>query len=254
MNAPESPSDPPQDPRHLRLLEAILFASRDPVSERALVHRLPEGADIEGLLKELQRHYADRGVNLVRAGRSWAFRTAPDLSQQLNQEIDVPRKLSRAAVETLAIIAYHQPVTRAEIEEIRGVGLSRGTLDMLLEAEWIRPKGRRRTPGRPTTWGTTDGFLDHFGIEDVGDLPGMEELKAAGLLDSGPAISVYQAMAGKQESDGDGGAQLELIETEEEDTGENEESDGEENDGGPKDEKDAEPEPLDPDGEEAKHA
>ena len=260
MNAPDSPpQDSPGDPRHLRLLEAILFASAEPVSERALVHRLPEGADIEGLLKELQRHYADRGVNLVRAGRSWAFRTAPDLSQQLNQEIDVPRKLSRAAVETLSIIAYHQPVTRAEIEEIRGVGLSRGTLDVLLEAGWIRPKGRRRTPGRPTTWGTTDGFLDHFGIEDVGDLPGMEELKAAGLLDSGPAISVYQSMMAKQDSDGDGGgnggAQLELIKNED-DEPENSADDG--NDGGPDDGEDAQPEPLDPDGDsggdEAKHA
>ncbi len=264
MNAPDSPpQDSPGDPRHLRLLEAILFASAEPVSERALVHRLPEGADIEGLLQELQQHYADRGVNLVRAGRSWAFRTAPDLSQQLNQEIYVPRKLSRAAVETLSIIAYHQPVTRAEIEEIRGVGLSRGTLDVLLEAGWIRPKGRRRTPGRPTTWGTTDGFLDHFGIEDVGDLPGMEELKAAGLLDAGPAISVYQSMTAKQDSDDDGGAQLELIETEDDepdDLADVAADDG--NDGDPEDAEDAPPEPLDPEGgpggdsrgDEAKHA
>ncbi len=239
---PESPKDPPQepsltpslDPGHLRLLEAILFASDVPVSERALIHKLPDGAHMEALLKELQRVYAEGGVNLVRAGGSWAFRTAPDLSQQLNKEIDVPRKLSRAAVETLAIIAYHQPVTRAEIEEIRGVGLSRGTLDVLLEAGWIRPKGRRRTPGRPTTWGTTDGFLDHFGIEDIGDLPGMEELKAAGLLDSGPAISVYQSM----DADG-GGAQLELIETA-----------GHE----PENEPGEEVEPLDPEGDEAKRA
>ena len=128
------------DPRHLRLLEAILFASAAPISERALAHRLPEDADLEGLLKELQQAYAERGVNLVRAGRSWAFRTAPELAQQLNMEVKVPRKLSRAAVETLAIVAYHQPVTRAEIEEVRGVGLSRGTLDVLLEAGWIRPK------------------------------------------------------------------------------------------------------------------
>jgi segregation and condensation protein B len=138
-------------------------------------------------------------------------------------EIDVPRKLSRAAVETLAIIAYHQPVTRAEVEEIRGVSLSRGTLDVLLEAGWIRPKGRRRTPGRPTTWGTTDGFLDHFGIEDIHDLPGMDELKAAGLLDSGPAISIYQSRdSNRNGGDGDegsegGGAQLELIESPEDD-------------------------------------
>jgi len=152
----------------------------------------------------------------------------------LNKEIDVPRKLSRAAVETMAIIAYHQPVTRAEVEEIRGVGLSRGTLDVLLEAGWIKPKGRRRTPGRPTTWGTTDGFLDHFGIEDIRDLPGMEELKAAGLLDSGPAISLYQSSAvGGNEG---AGAQLELIDGEE---------DGDEEEV---------PEPLDPDGEEAERA
>ncbi|MDA0305364.1 MAG: SMC-Scp complex subunit ScpB [Proteobacteria bacterium] len=195
--------------RHLRLLEAILFASAEPVTERVMANRLPEEADVSSLLEELSRTYADRGVNLVRAGNSWAFRTAPDLSQMLNMEIDVPRKLSRAAVETLAIIAYHQPITRAEIEEVRGVSLSRGTLDVLLEAGWIKPKGRRRTPGRPATWGTTDGFLDHFGIEDVGDLPGMDELKAAGLLDSGPAISVYHEMAeGDPEK---AGSQLELV-------------------------------------------
>ena len=208
------------DPRHLRLLEAILFASAEPISERALAHRLPEGVDLDGLLKELQQAYAERGVNLVRAGRSWAFRTAPELAQQLNMEVKVPRKLSRAAVETLAIVAYHQPVTRAEIEEVRGVGLSRGTLDVLLEAGWIRPKGRRRTPGRPMTWGTTDDFLDQFGLEDVGDLPGMEELKAAGLLDSGPAISAYQSKAARAgDRAGEGAAspgQLELIDTEEE--------------------------------------
>ena len=219
MNAPENENDP----RHLKLLEAILFASAEPLSERALSHRLPEGVNLEALLGELQGIYADRGVNLVRGGGSWAFRTAPDLAQQLNMEIDVPRKLSRAAFETLAIIAYHQPVTRAEVEEIRGVSLSRGTLDVLLEAGWIRPKGRRRTPGRPTTWGTTDGFLDHFGIEDIHDLPGMDELKAAGLLDSGPAISIYQSRdSNRNGGDGDegsegGGAQFELIESPEDD-------------------------------------
>jgi len=205
--------DPSIDPGHLRLLEAILFASTEPLSERALAYRLPEGIEAGPLLSALRDHYADRGITLVRAGKSWAFRTAPDLTQQLNKEIDVPRKLSRAAIETLAIIAYHQPVTRAEIEEVRGVGLSKGTLDVLLEANWIKPKGRRRTPGRPMTWGTTDGFLDHFGIEDVRDLPGMDELKAAGLLDSGPAISVYAAAAKKAGKGGGGdGAQLELIE------------------------------------------
>jgi len=232
MNEPVNSNEP----EHLRLLEAILFASAEPISERALVYRLPEGVDITSLLEKLSRHYADRGVNLVRSGQSWAFRTAPDLSQMLNKEIDVPRKLSRAAVETLAIIAYHQPVTRAEVEEIRGVGLSRGTLDVLMEAGWIRPKGRRRTPGRPTTWGTTDGFLDHFGIEDIRDLPGMDELKAAGLMDSGPAISVYQSALGKSEEGG--GAQLSLIEGDD---------DGEDAEG-------EVPEPLDPDDEEAERA
>jgi segregation and condensation protein B len=188
------------DPRHLRLVEAMLFASADPVSEKALAGRLPDGVDVVALLKELQAMYADRGVTLNRAGRTWAFRTAPDLAQMMNVEVKVPRKLSRAAVETLAIIAYHQPVTRAEIEEIRGVGLSKGTLDVLLEAGWIRPRGRKKAPGRPVTWGTSDAFLDHFGIEDVNDLPGMEELKAAGLLDASPAISAFQ---GKMSNDGE---------------------------------------------------
>ena len=169
-----------------------MFASAEQLSERVLANRLPEGADLDGLLTALQSDYAARGVNLVKAGKSWAFRTAPELVQQLNIEVDVPRKLSRAAVETLAIVAYHQPVTRAEIEEVRGVSLSRGTFDVLFEAGWIKPRGRRRTPGRPMNWGTTDAFLDHFGIADVNDLPGMEDLKAAGLLDSGVAISAYR--------------------------------------------------------------
>lgn len=214
MNAP--------DPRHLRLLEAMLFASAEPISQKTLASRMPEGVDVAALLKELQATYAERGVNLIHAGKSWAFRTSPDLAQQLNVEVKVPRKLSRAAVEVLAIVAYHQPVTRGEIEEIRGVGLSPGTLDVLFQAGWIQPKGRRQTPGRPVTWGTTDNFLDHFGIEDVGDLPGMEELKAAGLLDAGPAISAFQgkgALAGEGEGEGDGSphGQLELIGGEAED-------------------------------------
>jgi segregation and condensation protein B len=214
MNAP--------DPRHLRLLEAMLFASAEPISQKTLANRMPEGADVATLLKELQATYAERGVNLIHAGKSWAFRTAPDLAQQLNVEVKVSRKLSRAAVEVLAIVAYHQPVTRGEIEEIRGVGLSPGTLDVLFQAGWIQPKGRRQTPGRPVTWGTTDNFLDHFGIEDVGDLPGMEELKAAGLLDAGSAISAFQgkgALAGEGEAEGDGSphGQLEMIGGEAED-------------------------------------
>ena len=183
------------DPHHLRLLEAVLFASAEPLSERVLANRLPEEADLGALLDALQAAYAERGVNLVRAGKSWAFRTAPDIAQQLNKEVEVPRKLSRAAVETLAICAYHQPVTRAEIEEIRGVGLSKGTMDVLFEAGWIRPRGRRRTPGKPVTWGTTEGFLDQFGMESLEDLPGMEDLKAAGLIDKRPAIQTLGTRA-----------------------------------------------------------
>ncbi len=189
---------------HIRLLEALLFASAEPVPQRLLVRRLPEGADVGALLEELKSHYAGRGVNLVKAGASWAFRTAPDLAGQLNQEIEVGRKLSRAAVETLAIIAYHQPVTRAEIEDIRGVGMNRGSLDILLEAGWIRPLGRRRTPGRPVTWGTTDSFLDHFALGDLRDLPGLDELKAAGFLDSRPALELYSVTGSVGPVNGEG--------------------------------------------------
>ncbi len=197
------------DAQNLRLLEAVLFASAEALPERVLAERLPEGTDLAALLEDLRRRYANRGVNLVRAGRTWAFRTAPDLASRLAMETRVARKLSRAAVETLAIIAYHQPVTRAEIEEIRGVGVHRGTLDVLLEAGWIRLAGRRRTPGRPMTWATTDAFLDHFSLENLTDLPGIEELKAAGLLDSGPAIrasrvlrAVYPPGAGEEDTAG----------------------------------------------------
>ena len=179
------------DPEHLRLIEALIFASSEPVSERAIKGRLPESTNITALLHELQTQYESRGVNLVRAGKSWAFRTAEDVSALLNKEVDVGRAPSRAAIETLAITAYHQPVTRSEIEEIRGVSLSKGTLDVLFESGWIKPLGRRQTPGRPVTWGTTDNFLDHFGLNDIRDLPGMEDLKAAGLLESGPAINAY---------------------------------------------------------------
>ena len=179
------------DPQHMRIIEALIFASPEPVSERAIQSRLPNDVDLSALLVELQTHYESRGVNLVRAGKSWAFRTAQDVSELLNKEVDVGRAPSRAAIETLAICAYHQPVTRAEIEEIRGVSLSKGTLDLLFEANWIKPRGRRQTPGRPVTWGTTDAFLDHFGLNDIRDLPGMEDLKAAGLLESGPAINAY---------------------------------------------------------------
>ncbi len=174
---------------HLRLIEALLFASSEPLAPAQLARFLPEEADIEAILNDLQGLYANRGVNLVSRGGRWAFRTAPDLAPHMELETKVTRKLSRVALETLAVIAYHQPVTRAEIEEIRGVALSKGTLDTLLEIGWIRPKGRRRTPGRPVTWGTNDAFLDHFGLESLDALPGVEELKAAGLLDARPAIT-----------------------------------------------------------------
>jgi segregation and condensation protein B len=190
------------DGQHLRLLEAILFAAVEPLSEKALAERMPEGADSKALLEELKATYAHRGVNLRQAGKSWAFRTAPDLAAALARERQKVRKLGRAMIESLAVIAFHQPVTRAEVEEIRGVGFNRGTLDALFEAGWIRPVGRRRTPGRPVTWGTTDAFLDHFGLESLADLPGLDELKAAGLLDKRPAIESY-AVKGQMRAAGD---------------------------------------------------
>ncbi|CDX12299.1 Segregation and condensation protein B [Mesorhizobium sp. ORS 3324] len=166
----------------VRMAEAIIFASAEPVSERQLAARLPEGVNIAGAMADLQEIYAKRGVNLVRVGDAWAFRTAGDLAFLMSRDSVQQRKLSRAALEVLAIIAYHQPVTRAEIEDIRGVETSKGTIDTLLETEWVRMRGRRRTPGRPVTYGTTDAFLDHFALEEIRDLPGMEELKGAGLL------------------------------------------------------------------------
>ena len=173
------------DARDLRLLEALLFAASEPLDAASLSQRLPPGADVAALLARLEDDYAGRGVNLVRVAGKWTLRTAGDLAADLRRHVDVTRKLSRAAVETLSIIAYHQPVTRAEIEETRGVGLSRGTLDILLEAGWIRPKGRRKTPGRPVTWVTTESFLTDFSLDALADLPGVDELRAAGLLDAG---------------------------------------------------------------------
>jgi len=170
-------------PEELRLLEALLFAAAEPLDERALAKRLPAGVDVREFLRRLQIEYAPRGVNLVHVGNKWAFRTANDLSWLLTHEAIEPKKLSRAAIETLAIIAYHQPVTRAEIEEIRGVSAAKGTVDVLLETGWIRPRGRRKAPGRPLTYGTTAEFLSHFGLEAVGDLPGLDELKGSGLFD-----------------------------------------------------------------------
>jgi segregation and condensation protein B len=182
------PRDEPQSaeevrPEELRLLEAMLFASAEPLDEAALAARLPADVDLEAALARLQEDYAVRGVNLVRIGGKWTFRTAGDLSWLLSKETIETRKLSRAAIETLAIIAYHQPVTRAEIEDIRGVSTSKGSVDVLLETGWIRPRGRRKAPGRPVTYGTTDTFLSHFGLDALDDLPGVEELKGSGLLD-----------------------------------------------------------------------
>ncbi|MDZ4737597.1 MAG: SMC-Scp complex subunit ScpB [Rhodospirillaceae bacterium] len=180
----------------LRLIEAVLFASTEPVSENTLKQWVSDDLKLRELLEELQGLYANRGVHLVHHDSRWAFRTAPDLAPQMKMERKVTRRLSRAGIETLAIISYHQPVTRAEIEEIRGVGLSRGTLEALLEAGWIKPKGHRETPGRPATWGTTDAFLEHFGLEGLDALPGVEELRAAGLLDKRPAIAALGLTGG----------------------------------------------------------
>jgi len=179
------PDEPPAELRaeHLRLLEAMLFASAEPLDAETLAGRLPENIDIGAALARLEEAYSTRGVNLVRVAGKWTFRTANDLAWLLARDAVETRKLSRAALETLAIVAYHQPVTRAEIEEIRGVTTSKGTLDVLLETGWIRPRGRRKTPGRPITFGTTEAFLSHFGLEMLADLPGLEELKGAGLFD-----------------------------------------------------------------------
>ena len=166
-----------------RTLEAILFASADPVDEKLLESRLPEGTDLKEELKKLGDHYAARGVNLVRVAGKWALRTASDLGHRIAKDTPPPKKLSRAAIETLAIVAYHQPVTRAEVEEIRGVTISTGTLDLLIQTGWVRLRGRRKVPGRPVTYGTSEQFLVHFGLDSIEDLPGLEELKGAGFLD-----------------------------------------------------------------------
>jgi segregation and condensation protein B len=179
--------------QQLRLVEALLFAVAEPIDEEALARHLDEVADVQALLRELAETYAGRGVNLVRLAGGWAFRTAPDLAASLRIERQVARKLSRAAVETLAVIAYHQPVTRAEIEQIRGVALGKGTIDTLMEAGWVRPKGRRAGPGRPLLWVTTPDFLVHFGLDSLNELPGLDELRAAGLLDNSPFTLPEQA-------------------------------------------------------------
>lgn len=178
-----SPEDYERWMRAIRAAEAILFASAAPLAAAELAARLDPGTDVERVLADIRTIYASRGVNLVQVAGKWLFRTAPDLADLLRREAVEPKKLSRAALETLAIIAYHQPVTRAEIEEIRGVSTSKGTLDVLMEAGWIRMRGRRRTPGRPLTYGTTEAFLVHFGLDKVTDLPGAEDLRAAGFIE-----------------------------------------------------------------------
>jgi segregation and condensation protein B len=167
----------------MRVAEALLFAATEPLKSDDLAARLPASTDIEAVLEGVASLYAGRGINLVRVAGGWAFRTAPDLAYVLAGAAPEPQKLSRAALETLAIIAYHQPTTRAEIEEIRGVSISKGTLDTLLETGWIRLRGRRRSPGRPLTYGTTPAFLAHFGLDAIGDLPGLDELKGLGFLE-----------------------------------------------------------------------
>ena len=180
----EPTEDEERSARARRIMEAMIFAAGRPVDAATLAAQVPEGTDVEGELATLAAHYEHRGVQLVKVAGGWTFRTAADLADHLAVHRVVRRRLSRAALETLAIIAYHQPVTRAEVEEIRGVHVGRGTLDILLEAGWIAPKGRRRTPGRPVTWVTTPAFMEHFGLESLDDLPGVDELEAAGLLDS----------------------------------------------------------------------
>jgi segregation and condensation protein B len=167
----------------VRIAEALLFAAREPIGEADLAARLPDSVDVSQVMNRLRLDYANRGVTLVRVAGKWAFRTAQDLAWLLASQPAEPKKLSRAAIETLAIIAYHQPTTRAEIEDIRGVAISKGTLDVLLETGWVRLRGRRRSPGRPLTYGTTPDFLVHFGLDSIADLPGLDELKSAGLFE-----------------------------------------------------------------------
>lgn len=199
--------DAPPMAEQERMIEAILFARPEAVTLAELQARLPHGCDAAEALVHLKKRYEGRGVTLVRVGDAWTFRTAPDLGFLMSRETVETRKLSRAAIETLAIVAYHQPVTRAEIEEIRGVAVSRGTVDQLLELDWIRLGRRRMSPGRPVTFVVTETFLDHFGLESARDLPGLKELRSAGLLDSRPA----PGQTGPEDEEADAG-QSELFE------------------------------------------
>jgi segregation and condensation protein B len=173
----------PVEAEDIRIVEAVLFAAEEPLDAPNIADKLAANADVPAIMAALGEKYAEAGFNLQKTGSKWVFRSAPDLAHALEKHVVQQRRLSRAALETLAIIAYHQPVTRAEIEDIRGVSISKGTLDVLLESEWVKIRGRRRVPGRPVTYGTSDNFLLHFGLEVLNDLPGLEELKAAGLLD-----------------------------------------------------------------------
>lgn len=178
----------PEQTEQLKVVEALLFAATEPMTPQSMHERLPEGTDLGVLLPALKDQYDGRGINLIEINGAWAFRTSQDVAEALTIEKDVERRLSRAALETLAVIAYHQPITRAEIENIRGVATNKGTIDQLLELGWIKPGKRRETPGRPLTWLSTSAFLDHFGLGSIMELPGLEDLKAAGLLDRRPAI------------------------------------------------------------------
>ena len=203
--------------RQIRIIEALLFSAKTPLSVEMISKHIPEVEGITDLLRDLAAYYSERGVNLVNVGGGWTFRTAPELAPVLRREAEVQRKLSRAALETLAIVAYHQPVTRAEIEQIRGVTVSKGTLDILFDMGWIAPRGRRRTPGRPVTWVATDVFLEHFGLAEIGDLPGVDELRAAGLLENTtpPLIIAESELGFAEEDEEDDGLELELGEEEE---------------------------------------
>ena len=194
-----------------RMVEAILFATAEPVTGHELIGRMPHGCDPAEALMHLRKRYEGRGVQVTKIGDAWAFRTAGDLGFLMQKETVETRKLSRAAIETLAIVAYHQPVTRAEIEEIRGVSVSRGTVDQLIEMEWVRIGRRRMTPGRPVTFVVTQGFLDHFGLENARDLPGLKELRAAGLLENRPPPGMSQVADEADEDDDD---QVDMFEDE----------------------------------------
>ena len=199
--ATEALFEAPPLPELERMVEAILFASSEPLTRPQIEERLPHGSDAAAAVESLRKRYEGRGVHLVRIGPAWAFRTAPDLGFLMRREAQETRRLSRAAIETLAIIAYHQPATRAEIEEIRGVSVSRGTLDLLLELDWIKLGRRRETPGRPVTFVTTQAFLDHFGLESARDLPGLKELRAAGLLENRPPPGVALSLDDEESPD-----------------------------------------------------